>query len=630
MLTNILTKVHKRIESILKKIEVCKLYVIYLLLFGIILIGLFIIASYNRMFDTIYNERATKLKYVADFAIQILDRQNFLVQSHQKTLKQAQNESIEILKRVHFENADYVGIVGDKGLFIYPPYPKFVYNSQREAKIKELSKVAGGGYFKYKVTDVGKYEKHDYSKVSYVEGYKKWNWIIVTGMYLDDIQTLVLNSLFHGIVPVFVVLVILILLFIYIVSTTVVSPAQELTTKSLKLASYDTTVAIPELDYKTEFGNLYRAFNKFAEVFKEKLDNEKKLTLIQDSIADVLITADNTGIITSANPAVEKMFGLSQEEILGKNVDILTSPSLFSGNPNDFEGIKYVNNKYELLGIKNEKFFPIEVDVNEITSKGNELFVLLIRNISSQKEVERMKDEFVYIVGHELKTPLNEIIESLQSKLNDEFSDVEDKVKKLIRESYEEIIGLTGLINDILDVEKLEAGTMEFKIEPTNIFDIVEQIVLLNKPFEDKFKIHYNFINNLPKNTLVNIDKVRFSQVLNHLISNATKFSPENEEVTILTTIKDYSVQISVKDKGPGIPHELQDKIYEKFIRASNLESRQKSGTGLGLHICKLLVEEMEGRISFETEIGKGTTFHIDFPIYLKDSKAKTKINPES
>lgn len=620
---NIIAKMNNKFVSIFYRIEISKLFVILLLFFGIALISVFMGSTYHKIYDTVYLERITKLKYVADFAIKILDHQNSLVQNHQKTLNQAQKEAIQLLKKVRFENSDYIGIISDKGTFIYPPYSKFVKDAKIDAKINELRKKSEGGYFRYRVSNINKDEKRYSTKVSYVEGYNNWHWVVVTGLYIDDIRTKVISSMLDGFFAVFIVLILLIMFFLYVVWTTIIIPTEELADKSLKLANSDLDVVIPESQYNTEFGKLYRAFRKLAEVFKEKIDNEKRISQIIEGLGDVIITADNKGTIMSANPAVGKMFGFTPEEIIGKNVDLLTSPSLFSGDINDFTGIKSVYNRYELLGLKKEETFPIEVDVNQIKNNGDELFVLLIRNITSKKEVEEVKNEFVHIVGSELKTPLVEIKESLESKLNYEFSNVETRVKSFIKNSYEEIQELITLIDDILDIEKLEEGKIEFKYEVSNLFEMIEHVISINQPFADKSKVSYKFINNIPKDTLINIDKKRFSQILTNLLSNATKFSPENSDVIILTSIKNYSIQISVKDYGTGIPPEFENKIFTKFARASGLENKQKGGSGLGLHICKRLIEEMDGRISFETEVGKGTTFHISFPIYVKGRDKK-------
>ena len=424
-----------------------------------------------------------------------------------------------------------------------------------------------------------------------------------------------------GILPVFGIFILMIFIFRYFLWATIVIPLEELANKSLRLADNDLTVTIPQGYKNTELEKLYRAFNTFVEFFKEKRNNEKKLSLILENITDVLVVTDISGKIQSANFAIEKVFGYNPSEVIGMDMDMLTSPKLFSGNPDDFVGIKYVNDKYELKGIKKTgEIFYIEVDLNEIQHNDEDFFILLISDITEQKEVERMKNEFVSIVSHELRTPLTSIRGSLGLLLSEAFPEVEGKVEKLINIAHNNSLRLIDLINDILDIEKIAAGKMEFKYEQINVQEIIEQIISINAPYADKFKVKYKFVNNLPKDTVLNLDKNRFIQVLTNLLSNATKFSPEGGEVLVLANINKNIVRISVKDNGNGIPEVFRDKIFSKFTQADSSDTRQKGGTGLGLNICKSLVEEMNGNISFETESDKGTVFHIDFTKDIKDN----------
>lgn len=617
MLNNNLSKSNNNQKQVFSRVGIRKLLIIFLTLFGFLVIGAFTLFTYKTTYNVLYKERIERLKYVTDFVVKVFEYQNSLVLNHQKTLKQAQKEAISIIKAIPLKNKGYIWIDKSNGSSLYHPYSQYSRNNELKTKIIERSKEKGGGYLQYKWIKPSEKTQKYYDQVAYIKTFKDWDWIIGTGVYVDDINKMVSKALFKGIAIVLASFLLLALILRYIIHATVVIPIEKLANISLQLAENNITVTLPEIEYNTEIGKLYRAYNKFVEVYKEKRDNEEKLSRILESINDVLITADVYGTIKSANPAVDKMFGVTPDEIIGKNVDLLTSPSLFSGNPEDFEGIKYVNEKYELLGVKNERYFPIEIDVNEILSGDEKLFILLIRNITNQKEIEKMKNEFVYVMGHELKTPLMEIRASAEYLLNEFMANTDSKMKHLISRALEDVSGLIDLINDILDIEKIEADKIDFKYEITNVFNLIEETISANKALADKFDVNIKFINNMPKNTLINVDKGSFAKVLINLISNAAKFSAKNDEIVILSNIKYYSVQISVKDNGPGIPPELENRIFEKFIRASKLGEKQKSGAGLGLSICKGLVEKMDGQISFETEVGQGTTFHVEFPLYV-------------
>lgn len=628
MLKMIKNKINNRLESALSKIGIRKLFTTLFLFFGIVTISVFAIATYKTNYSAIYLERLQKLKYVADFAYEIFDFQNSLVLHHQKTIKEAQNDAIMMISKVRFENNDYIWINDYNGKVIYHPFVEKIGTNVKTyvdtknynfgIKLVEIPLTKGSGYVEYYWPKINENKNQSFPKISYVLGYKDWNWIIGTGLYIDDIRSKVLSSMLSGILAVLVVIFLMLILFRYITWTSIVIPIENLADKSLKLADNDLNVDIPESNEETEIGHLYSSFHKFVNFFKEKREGEKKLSLIHDNIVDVLVTTDERGNIKSTNPAIEKVFGYNPQEVLNMNMDSLTSPKLFSGNPEDFAGIKYVNDKYELNGIKKSgELFYVDIDLNEIQYDGENFFILLIRDITNQKEVERLKDEFVSVVSHELRTPLTSIRGSLGLLASGIFPDIKDKPKQLVDLAHNNSLRLIDLINDILDIEKIAAGKMEFHYEVINVIDSIEINILINTPYADKFKVNYKLNNLISKNTKINVDKNRFSQILTNLLSNATKFSPENGEVIISTEMRDDFVRISVKDYGPGIPTEFQNKIFSKFTQADGSNTRKGSGTGLGLSICKNLVETMGGKISFETEINKGTTFHIDFPEYI-------------
>lgn len=591
-----------------------------LLLIGV-LVSAFTISTYKTIYNTIYQERIDKIKYVITFVNEVLNYENFLVTSKQKTLQQAQKTVIEMVKRVRFGPNHYLWITGENGIMIYHPYTEMIgknvknyfdtknYNFGKQ--IIEIPIKYGSGYVKYYWPKIKEDKKHNYLKVSYVSRFKPWGWIIGIGIYIDDIANKVISSIIIAILPVFILILLMIIIFRYIILTAIVEPLEELSSKSLRLSENDLTVTLPELKSDTEFGKLYRAFNKFINVFKEKRSNEKKLSLIMENITDVLISTDVSGKIKSANPALEKVFGYMPEEALGMDVDLLTSPELFSGNPEDFTGITYFNDKYELLGIKKtgEKF-NIEVDLNEIVYDGEDFFIILIRDITIRKKFE---------MSRELKTHISQTKGSLGDLLSAIFPEVTGKMKNLIDTAYNNSLKLVELINYILDIEKIAAGKMEFKYEPINVSDIIEKTILINTPYAEKFQVKYKFINNVPKNTLFNVDKKIFIQILTNLILNATDVSPKDAEIIISASIKNELLCISVQDNGPGIPKTIQGNIFGDVNAEEDSDTKQKGGISLGLNICKILVEEMKGTISFETEPNKGTIFYIYFPIHSNE-----------
>lgn len=233
-----------------------------------------------------------------------------------------------------------------------------------------------------------------------------------------------------------------------------------------------------------------------------------------------------------------------------------------------------------------------------------------VTDVTERKKVEQMKNEFISIVSHELRTPLTSIKGSI-GLLIGKFSDnCNDKAKKLLEIANNNCERLIRLINDILDIEKIEAGKMDFNFQKINIKDLVNEAAKANEEYVKKFHVKLHVECN--EDAFVFGDYDRLMQVVTNLISNAAKFSHEGGEVVLSVTTNNSFVRVLVKDNGEGIPVGFQSKIFEKFVQADSSNTRQIGGTGLGLSICKAIVEKHHGKIGFVTLEGKGTTFYFD------------------
>lgn len=629
MIHGVLSKLNKRNISYLSKIDIRKLFALISFIFAATIIITFSVSVYKTTYETVYKERVDKLIYVADFAYEILEYQNSLVKAHKKSLKEAQKESIEMIKNVRFEYNDYIWINKYDGIMVYHPFTERIgedvslYKDSRNnpfgAKFINMVKKYGKGYVEYYWPKINKDNSESFEKVSYVLGYKDWNWIIGTGLYIDDLNNKVIKLMYNAAIPVLLIFIIMFMIFRYIVFASIIVPIEELAEKSLELADNNLGVELPTHGEKTEFGKLYGALNKFINVFKEKKNNEEKLSLILENMTDCLVITDIHGHIKAVNPSIIKMFGCSPEEVIGKSMDMLTSPSLFSGSPDDFEGIKYVGDKYQLMGIKNGSFFPIEVDVNELPVGNEDLFFLLIRNITGQKEIEKIKNQFVFLMDRELNPPLIEIRSSLEFLLNNRFQNLDENLKKLILSSYNNADNLVEIINDILEIEKLSEEKITLNFDHENLLDTINELLMNKKQLGQRYGVEYKFIHNLHPETLVKTDKLRLFQILSNLISNATKISNEESIVEITAELKKYSYKISIRTFGKGFSKECCENMFEIVNDIDKiLEPGRKGGFGVRTYIAKLLVDKMNGKIEFESEIDKGTTFYVELPRYIE------------
>jgi signal transduction histidine kinase len=172
---------------------------------------------------------------------------------------------------------------------------------------------------------------------------------------------------------------------------------------------------------------------------------------------------------------------------------------------------------------------------------------------------------------------------------------------------------LVRLINDLLDLQKIESGTIPLHLEPVEVGALVARAVEANHAYGERYTVSFAYDEDGPE-AWVHGDPDRLIQVLTNLLSNAAKFSPPDSTVAIAVTRRDEGVRVSVTDEGPGIPPEYQGHVFKKFAQVDSSSSRQKEGTGLGLSISRAIVEMHGGRIDFDTEVGKGTTFYFDLP----------------
>jgi PAS domain S-box-containing protein len=239
--------------------------------------------------------------------------------------------------------------------------------------------------------------------------------------------------------------------------------------------------------------------------------------------------------------------------------------------------------------------------------------------ITDRKSIEAMKDEFVAVASHELRTPITSILGSVKLLNEVILDEIPEKAKNLLEIAVRNSERLSLLVDDILDLGKIETENIDLNTQPIDVMDLVDQAVDLNMEYVEAFNCSL-IVTERAQDILVRVDQHRMLQVLTNLISNAAKFSFTEEQVKIATRCEDDNVQISVTNHGPGIPIHFRDKVFEKFAQADLSDTRSKQGTGLGLSISKALVDLHGGELSFESELEKDTTFHIELKRFLEKS----------
>jgi len=236
------------------------------------------------------------------------------------------------------------------------------------------------------------------------------------------------------------------------------------------------------------------------------------------------------------------------------------------------------------------------------------------RDITARKRVEDLKNEFIATVSHELRTPLTAMLGAVGLAASGKFGTVNEGLQRLLDMAKANGDRLSRLVNDILDFEKASSGKLQFTLEPHAVVTLLEQAVLDIRPYATQHGVKVTLLEPLPDAT-IQVDAIRFQQVMANLLSNAAKFSEAGDEVTVGATVTHDVCRISVSDEGCGIPAEFRDTLFDRFSQADSSDQRQRGGTGLGMAIAKHFTEQMHGTISFVSEVNVGTAFFLEFPL---------------
>lgn len=339
-----------------------------------------------------------------------------------------------------------------------------------------------------------------------------------------------------------------------------------------------------------------------------------ELSAILENAAEGILIFDEQGLIERTNPASSRLFGYASTALLGREIGSLI-PALHRRAEDTLEDM--LGKPLEVTATNaTAQQLELEVNLSRYELPGRQRYICMARDISARKQVERLKSEFISTVSHELRTPLTSIKGSLGLLAAGAVGELPDKVRELVCIAQSNSERLVNLVNDILDIEKLEFGQTRIQLSRTDLRPLLHEALAHNQGYADSFDVHLSLDDRaLPEQVPVEIDSQRLQQVLSNLISNAVKFSEPRNQVQISAEIIERAVRIQVQDHGPGIAEEFRERIFHKFAQADGSDSRRKGGTGLGLSICKNLVERMNGQIGYSSVLGEGSTFYFTLPL---------------
>jgi PAS domain S-box-containing protein len=382
-----------------------------------------------------------------------------------------------------------------------------------------------------------------------------------------------------------------------------------------KLASQQ-TLAEP-LRGEDELAHLDHTFRKMAEALASMRRKERA---ILTSAADIICSLDSERRFTQANPAAAKQWGYEVDDIIGRRLDqLLDEDDLIST-------IEQVNNIIESKGhgaftnrIVTQNGEERDCEWSVVWSNEEKALMCIVHDITERKQIDQMKRDFVAMVSHDLRTPLTSIqmVHSLLAA--GAYGELTEDGKDSVEGAQDCCDRLITLVNDLLDLERMESGRMDLSLESIPISDIIKPSISMVANAVRQKKIELKL--ETQEDPTVTADKERMIQVLINLIANAIKFSPENSNLTVSTEINDKFALVKVKDEGRGVPESMRTSIFERFKQVNKSDSKGRKGSGLGLAISKAIVELHGGRIAVESEEGKGSTFHFSLPIAQPDAE---------
>lgn len=366
-----------------------------------------------------------------------------------------------------------------------------------------------------------------------------------------------------------------------------------------------------------EDGKAIRMFGVNFDITDLKHAGEQFRLAIEAAPTGMLLMSA-TGAIVLVNAQIESLFGYSRAELLGQQIETLV-PERFRLHHPGFRTEFLAAPKSRPMGAGRDLYglrkdgseVPIEIGLNPLVTAEGVFVLSSIIDLTQRREIDRMRNDFVSTVSHELRTPLTSINGSLGLLQSGALGVLPDGAASMVQIAYKNSGRLVRIINDILDIGKIEAGELTLQMITVSLAELVRQSIEENSGYAEKYGVRFQFEDD-SSNAQVMADPDRLMQVMTNLLSNAAKFSPRGADVRIRVSVRATTLRVEVEDFGSGIPETFKDRIFEQFAQADASAARHVEGTGLGLSIARKLIEAMHGSIGYSTVVGLGTIFFLD------------------
>ena len=360
---------------------------------------------------------------------------------------------------------------------------------------------------------------------------------------------------------------------------------------------------------------------ELRQAFERVRANEQRIQTIIEAAQDPFIGIDLQGRISDWSTQAEVSFGWGREEVLGKRAGELLLPA---GDARELEAALDSFVRTGRSGILNRSIervmrdrhgreIPVELKMGLVDTGAERFFGAFVHDISQRKEVERMKDEFISTVSHELRTPLTSIYGSLNLLASGAAGELPADAKQLLAISHESTERLVRLINDMLDLEKLASGKLDYRMQRQPLVPLVEQAIRDTRAYAEGLRVRFEA--QVLAHPIVEVDADRIVQLCVNLLSNAAKFSPPAALVTVCVEERAGRARVGVVDRGPGVPQDFRERMFQRFAQADASDRRARGGTGLGLAISRSIVEAHGGLLDFSSEPQVRTEFFFELPL---------------
>lgn len=351
--------------------------------------------------------------------------------------------------------------------------------------------------------------------------------------------------------------------------------------------------------------------NRAAEALRQ---SEEHMHAVIQRAPMIVFAFDTQGVFTMAEGSGLTLMKLTPELVVGKNVDRWKSiaPELRQDVDRALRGKTFTAVR-SVPGSDFENWYAPMKDAQGMVTG----VIGVALDITEKQKIKKLKNEFVSTVSHELRTPLTSIRGSL-GLLGDRVAGVlTDQGRILLDIAIRNSDRLGRLINDILDIEKIESGKMDYEFKDLDLRFLLEQAIEANRSYGEPLGVGFD-LGIVPEGARIRADEDRLMQVLANLLSNAAKYSPRGERVLLWAERRDSHLRVSVMDHGAGIPDEFKGRIFQRFAQADSSDTKQKGGTGLGLAVSKAIVEGHHGHMNFEKAQGGGTVFYFEIPELIR------------